>query len=180
MAVYPGTKLLLVGSEDVLKTEVTHRIFNGLRFRLTGRSTSLLNALACLEPRTIDLVLLSCEYREEEVSLFALAAQRRGFSGLIMRCVSEPKGVMLDVETDDELHGQSQRPISFTEKQKAVVTRVYEGMTNQQIARDLNCSEGSVKAVIQELFKKLGVKKRTQIVRMACEKPLTERLNSLL
>jgi hypothetical protein len=34
----------------------------------------------------------------------------------------------------------------------------------------LQCSEGSVKAVLQELFNKLGVRKRAQIVRMAFEK----------
>jgi hypothetical protein len=47
---------------------------------------------------------------------------------------------------------------------------VSEGWTNQQIALHLKCSEGSVKAVLQELFSKLGVRKRAQIVRMAFEK----------
>jgi DNA-binding NarL/FixJ family response regulator len=62
--------------------------------------------------------------------------------------------------------------ISFTIKEQAVLTRVSEGWTNQQIAHHLKCSEGSVKAILQQLFSKLGVRKRAQIVRMAFERTL--------
>jgi DNA-binding NarL/FixJ family response regulator len=60
--------------------------------------------------------------------------------------------------------------ILFTARQQEVLTLVSEGWTNRQIARNLQCSEGSVKAVLQELFNKLGVRKRAQIVRRAFEK----------
>ena len=66
----------------------------------------------------------------------------------------------------DESHGS----VLFKARQQAVLTRVSEGWTNRQIARQMKCSEGSVKAVLQELFNKLGVRKRAQIVRMAFEK----------
>ena len=66
--------------------------------------------------------------------------------------------------------------ICFTIKQQAVLTRVSEGWTNQQIAHHLKCSEGSVKAVLQQLFSKLGVRKRAQIVRMAFETTLLQLL----
>jgi DNA-binding NarL/FixJ family response regulator len=83
--------------------------------------------------------------------------------------------VGLDLERAIEL-GRAYHSIYFTSRQRAVMTRVYEGWTNSQIANDLKCSEGSVKAVIQQLFRKLGVKKRTQIVMcMACAKTLLER-----
>jgi DNA-binding NarL/FixJ family response regulator len=74
-----------------------------------------------------------------------------------------------------EPHGS----IAFTPKQQMVLTRVSEGWTNQQIAHHLKCSEGSVKAVIQELFKKLGVRKRAQIVRMVFEGPLSSRSRNM-
>jgi DNA-binding NarL/FixJ family response regulator len=61
---------------------------------------------------------------------------------------------------------------SLTGREQAVLKRVSEGWSNQQIALHLNCSVGSVKATIQQLFRKLGVRKRAQIVRLAFEKAL--------
>jgi DNA-binding NarL/FixJ family response regulator len=84
--------------------------------------------------------------------------------------------VGLHLERVIELHGRAYPSIYFTSRQRAVMTRVYKGWTHSQIANDLKCSEGSVKAVIQQLFRKLGVKKRTQIVMcMASAKILLER-----
>jgi DNA-binding response OmpR family regulator len=51
---------------------------------------------------------------------------------------------------------------------------VSEGWTNQQIAQHMKCTEAAVKAVIQELFRKLEVRKRAQIVRVAIEKGLVK------
>ncbi len=64
--------------------------------------------------------------------------------------------------------------ISFSARQRAVLTRVSEGWTNQQVARQLRCTEGTVKATLQRLFRKIGVRKRAQIVRMAFEKGLID------
>jgi len=79
------------------------------------------------------------------------------------------------MQTGVALQGLSHRSISLTARQQAVLRRVYEGWKYRQIAHDLKCSEGSVKAVIQQLFRKLEVRKRTLIVRMAYEKTLVER-----
>jgi two-component system, NarL family, nitrate/nitrite response regulator NarL len=64
----------------------------------------------------------------------------------------------------------SRGALSFTDKEQAVLTRVSEGWSNHQIASHLKCSEGSVKAIVQQLFNKLGVRKRTQLVRLAFER----------
>lgn len=188
------SRLLLIGSDEAFNREFTRRILSGHQFRIVGRSTTLLDALARLESGAIDLVLLSREFREEELALFALDAHRRGFAGLILRDASlagemtaatsggsrgipdEPLGLRSWRGTADALSRlelQDQHGILiFTAKQQAVLTRVSEGWTNQQIAHHLRCSEGSVKAVLQELFRKLGVRKRAQIVRMAFENTL--------
>jgi DNA-binding CsgD family transcriptional regulator len=178
------SKLLLVGSEDSFKSDVTHRIFGGPQFQVAGRSATLLDALARLESGAIDLVVLSCEFREEELSLFAFDAQRRGFAGLILCVVhlssavteaplTNPHQILVQhvtrgMPTSSELN-EFYRPVPFTARQQAVLMRVSEGWTNQQIAQHLKCSEGSVKAILQQLFSKLGVRKRAQIVRMAFE-----------
>ena len=66
---------MLVGAEDVFKSDATHRIFDGHQFQVAD---TFLDALARLEPGTIDLILLSCEFREEELSLCANGLRKDG------------------------------------------------------------------------------------------------------
>jgi two-component system, NarL family, nitrate/nitrite response regulator NarL len=60
------------------------------------------------------------------------------------------------------------RPL--TARQSEVMRGVLDGLTNKEIALNLKVSESSVKAVIQELFHKAGVRTRSQLVRIAIEK----------
>lgn len=57
----------------------------------------------------------------------------------------------------------------FTPRERAVLKGVFEGFTNKEIAGQLQISEGSVKAVLQQLFDKTGVRTRSQLVRIALE-----------
>lgn len=66
---------------------------------------------------------------------------------------------------------QSQsQPLSAREHR--VLKAILEGLTNKEIARQLGVSENSVKWVTHQLFKKTGVRKRSQLVRIALEKQL--------
>lgn len=58
----------------------------------------------------------------------------------------------------------------LTPRQSDVMRGILDGLTNKEIALKVNCSESSVKAVIQELFHKAGVRTRSQLVRIAIEK----------
>jgi len=60
------------------------------------------------------------------------------------------------------------RPL--TVRQTEVLRGILDGLTNKEIAWNLRTSETSVKAVIQELFQKAGVRTRSQLVRIAIEK----------
>ena len=71
---------------------------------------------------------------------------------------------------------------SLTARQIEVLRRILDGLTNKEIAWNLKVSESSIKAVIQELFHKAGVRTRSQLVRIAIEKHSndwlrTERMN---
>jgi two-component system, NarL family, nitrate/nitrite response regulator NarL len=57
----------------------------------------------------------------------------------------------------------------FTERESQVLRGVLEGLTNKKIGVRLGISEGSVKAALQQLFQKTGVRTRSQIVRIALE-----------
>jgi two-component system, NarL family, nitrate/nitrite response regulator NarL len=58
----------------------------------------------------------------------------------------------------------------LTTRQSEVMQGILDGLTNKEIALSLKVSESSIKAVIQELFHKAGVRTRSQLVRVAIEK----------
>src|SRR5476649_1335929 len=64
--------------------------------------------------------------------------------------------------------GQTSVPV-FNERQRRVLRFVLEGLSNQEIAWRLQISESYVKAILQSLFEKTGVRTRGQLVRVAVE-----------
>ena len=54
----------------------------------------------------------------------------------------------------------------FTQREQQVLSGVFEGLANKEIAGRLGVSEGSVKATLQQLFSKTGVRMRSQLVRI--------------
>jgi len=66
---------------------------------------------------------------------------------------------------------QEQRTVQpLTPRERSVLKGVFEGLANKEIAAQLEISEGSVKAVLQQLFDKTGVRTRSQLVRIALER----------
>jgi two-component system, NarL family, nitrate/nitrite response regulator NarL len=68
------------------------------------------------------------------------------------------------------VHGeppQSGRPL--TERERAVLRSVVEGLSSKEIGGKMSISESAVKAVLQQLFNKTGVRTRSQLVRVALE-----------
>jgi DNA-binding NarL/FixJ family response regulator len=58
----------------------------------------------------------------------------------------------------------------LTNRERQVLRAVVEGMANKEIAGRLEVSESSVKAALQQLFYKTGVRTRSQLVRLALER----------
>jgi two-component system nitrate/nitrite response regulator NarL len=63
----------------------------------------------------------------------------------------------------------SQRRSKLTARERQVLSFVFEGLANKQIADRLQISETAVKASLQQLFAKTGVRTRSQLVRVALE-----------
>jgi DNA-binding NarL/FixJ family response regulator len=61
------------------------------------------------------------------------------------------------------------RKRSFTDRDRDVVRAVLQGLANKEIAARLDISESAVKASLQTLFAKMGVRSRSQLVRAALE-----------
>ncbi len=69
----------------------------------------------------------------------------------------------LEQESEEGLRPQ------FNERQRKVLRFVLEGLSNKEIAGHLQISESYVKAILQGLFQKTGVRTRGQLVRIALE-----------
>lgn len=59
---------------------------------------------------------------------------------------------------------------TLNHREQSVLKGVFEGLTNKEIAVHLDISESYVKAVLQQLFAKTGVRTRSQLVRVALER----------
>jgi len=57
----------------------------------------------------------------------------------------------------------------LTERDKIVLRFIFQGLTNKEIANHLEISEGAVKASLRQLFEKLNVRTRAQLVKVALE-----------
>jgi two-component system, NarL family, nitrate/nitrite response regulator NarL len=57
----------------------------------------------------------------------------------------------------------------FTERERQVLSFVFEGLANKEIATRIGVSEGSVKSTLKQLFSKTGVRTRSQLVRIVLE-----------
>jgi DNA-binding NarL/FixJ family response regulator len=66
---------------------------------------------------------------------------------------------------------QNVRSTSMTSRQKDILRAVFEGLSNKEIAARHDISETYVKAILQQLFDKTGVRSRSQLVRVALENP---------
>ncbi len=62
----------------------------------------------------------------------------------------------------------STRP-KLTERDKTVLRLIFQGLTNREIGARLEISEGAVKASLRQVFGKLKVRTRAQLVKVALE-----------
>jgi two-component system, NarL family, nitrate/nitrite response regulator NarL len=85
------------------------------------------------------------------------------------------RGVMAgQLRIDPALEGSSplvarQSPAELTDREQEVMKSVCEGLSNKEIAARVHISEALVKAILQQLFEKTGVRTRSQLVRIALE-----------
>jgi two-component system, NarL family, nitrate/nitrite response regulator NarL len=64
----------------------------------------------------------------------------------------------------------AQHAPALTVRESQVLSLIFGGLTNKEIAERLGVSESSVKASLQQLFSKSGVRTRSQLVRVALER----------
>jgi len=65
---------------------------------------------------------------------------------------------------------QAPKRVKLTERDKKVLRFVFQGLTNRDIGDQLEISESGAKSALRQLFDKLGVRTRAQLVKIALEK----------
>jgi DNA-binding NarL/FixJ family response regulator len=60
----------------------------------------------------------------------------------------------------------------LTPREQKVLRGVFEGLSNKEMAYEIGVSQSSIKATLQQLFDKMGVRTRSQLVRIAIERSL--------
>jgi two-component system, NarL family, nitrate/nitrite response regulator NarL len=72
-------------------------------------------------------------------------------------------------------HFEARWPGNLSEREQYVLRGVVDGLSNRNIGNQIGVSESTIKAALQQLFKKAGVRTRSQLVRIALEGPPQER-----
>ncbi len=73
-----------------------------------------------------------------------------------------PTQLLENAQLSDEAKAISEGLSSLTPQQFRVLTMVCDGLLNKQIAYELSVSEATIKAHVTAIFRKLGVRTRTQ------------------
>lgn len=122
------------------------------------------------------LIILTM-YSDEE---YFLSAVRAGADGYLLkdvpseeviraiRTVAAGESMIHPALTKKLLHycrnGYGHKAHSLTEREKEILQLLVEGLTNKEIAERLTISDKTVKIHVSRIFKKLGVKSRSQAV----------------
>jgi len=64
-------------------------------------------------------------------------------------------------------HGNRNLDSELTKREQQVLRGVLDGYTNRTIAQQVGISEGAAKSILREVFRKAGVRSRSQLVRVA-------------
>jgi DNA-binding NarL/FixJ family response regulator len=99
----------------------------------------------------------------EELQLALQTTMQRGV------WISSGLALDLTAGADAEQRRPGDATISLDAREREVLGLVVEGLSNKEISSRLNLSESVVKATLQRLFEKVGVRTRAQLVRFAFE-----------
>lgn len=113
------------------------------------------------------------------------AALKLGASGIFLKCNSSLRLMqairlvasgeswvdqrVIQLIADRYPQHEDRRLGSFTKREQAVLSGVLDGLTNKKIGRQIGVTESAIKATVQQLFDKAGVRRRSQLVRAALD-----------
>jgi len=191
-------RLVLVDDQVLLRSSLSRVFASEPDFELVGECATGKEAAELLSRAPADVALLSFDafssdaLRAEHHGKFLLIAGsahareyahalRLGASGIFLRSESVPRlltaaravahgEVWIDPHVVQLLADRYEKPgPELSERERKVLEGIVAGLSNRKIGEGLSLSEGSVKAVVQQLFEKNGVRTRSQLVRIAMQ-----------
>lgn len=147
---------------DINGTEFLHL---ARRHGFAGRV--LLGTVGIDESNTTDLIhagISGIFLKRDSPSLLAQAIRYVADGGVWFK--QEQLQSAIAVQPQTATATQSER---FTAREQQVLSYVFDGFTNRKIAERIGVSTSSVKATLQQLFSKTGVRTRSQLVRIVLE-----------
>ncbi|HUP03904.1 MAG TPA: response regulator transcription factor [Bryobacteraceae bacterium] len=203
-------RILIVDDHELFREGLAALFRAETGLEIVGKCPSAKHALAFLESRGADVILLDFDLGAESAVEFARQAKAGGFAGSILVVtagVSDYEALeLVQAGVAGILHKHSAlsalcaairqvasggvcldpsylKPLFRTidktrygdgpqlnERDKTVLRHIFQGLTNKEIGGHLQLSEGAVKACLQQLFRKLGVRTRAQLVKVALER----------
>ena len=145
-----------------------------------------MDGLACLDEirkrfPEVKVVMLSASMNHELVE----TALRRGASAYVVKSVDPADlpstlrqvvsgTVFSTVGVPDSSGSTGARAAGLTERETAILRAAARGLSNEEIARELWVTQQTVKFHLTNIYRKLGVKNRTEATRTAYQQGLVE------
>jgi two-component system nitrate/nitrite response regulator NarL len=201
--------ILLLDDHALFRESISRLLSAEAGFDVAAHCGTIAEALAALQQRSIDIVLLDFDLGQSDGREFIRLARAQGFKGKILvvtagldqRAACElihsgvagifrkhdsaallTKGIndvvagkvwldqeQLETALKHEQKSAKDQARPFTERERQVLSFVFEGLANKEIAVRIGVSESAIKATLQQLFSKTGVRTRSQLVRSVLE-----------
>jgi DNA-binding NarL/FixJ family response regulator len=145
-----------------------------------------MDGLACLDQikkrhPQVKVVMLSASTSQDLID----SALRRGASAYVLKSVDPSDlpstlrqaasgNVFSTVGTMDDSGAATARGAGLTERELAILKALARGLSNDDIARELWVTDKTVKFHLTNIYRKLGVRNRTEASRYAFEQGLVE------
>jgi DNA-binding NarL/FixJ family response regulator len=151
-----------------------------------------LDGFACLESLSkrrpdMKIVVISALSDPDHIE----STLKRGASGYIVKSVDPVDlpsalrqaltgAVHYSLRTNGSITGRRSRHGGLTEREDAILRAVARGLSNQAIAKELWVTEQTVKFHLHNVYRKLGVKNRTEAARYVFEHGLAEGIGAVV
>ena len=181
----PPIRLLLVDDHGLFREGLARVMEAQPDFKVAGKSSTVAGALELAAAETFDVVLLDVDLGEARGIEFVQEAQLRQFPVKILIVtagVSDQEavqyiqsgvaGILHKHNPPEALWAAVRKADSakrLTDRELSVMRRLLRGLGSKEIGTEIGVSEASVKASLQGLFDKLGVRTRSQLVKVALE-----------
>ena len=176
----------------------------GSEFRVAGEAARATDALALVERRRPDVLLVDHHLSDWTGTELVRELRRRGFSMPVLLMTAAPReglneaahaaGIdgtvlksaepehlltalrrVLDKGVQQAPHPRAERDVSLSPRERDILTLVAAGATNAEVAARLGIGRETVKTLLYRAFEKLGVRRRSEAVAEAQRRGLLER-----